>query len=80
MDEVYQMLQDYKEKSQSDGTLINKRIEQNIAWLHRMIESRLKSDFYNNSAHKTRLEKAEKSIRERQSDVFSLYFELFGSI
>lgn len=77
LEEVYEMLKEYRQKCSSNNGIINKRIEQNINWLHRMIESRLKADFYTNPLNKTKLEQAEKALRTRNSDVFTLYNELF---
>ena len=57
IEEIWEVVSNYFEKTQENGYFQHKRKEQNKFWLMQTIESRLKSDFYARASIKIELEK-----------------------
>ena len=70
IDEIYQLIEDYLELTRENGYFDRKRYQQSKYWLLQTIESRLKSDFYQNERIKEELEKQLKALRANKTTPF----------
>lgn len=70
IEEIWEVVSNYFEKTQKNGYFQHKRKEQNKFWLMQTIESRLKSDFYARPSIKIELEKQLIAIDENRTTPF----------
>mgnify|MGYP003139729353 FL=1 len=68
--EIWELVSDYFKTVKSNGYFQQKRKEQNKFWLLQTIESRLKSEFYENPSVKIELEKQLKALDENRTTPF----------
>ena len=68
--EIWELVSDYFKTVKSNGYFQQKRKEQNKFWLMQTIESRLKSEFYENPSVKIELEKQLKALDENRTTPF----------
>lgn len=71
IDNVWSMITEFIEKTNTSGYFNNRRLEQQKYWLLQTIEDRLKTDFYNRAAIKEALEKQLKLIEAGQTTPFA---------
>lgn len=73
---IWELISNYVSEAQEDGYFQRKRNEQNKFWLLQTIESRLKSDFFENTTVKKELEVQLKLLRENKTTPFKAATEL----
>jgi LAO/AO transport system kinase len=77
LEEVQKMIHDFRSLVIANKSFEKNRVSQNIAWLHRLLQSKLLNDFYSEHLNKEKVKQAENALRSNQSDVYSLFYDLF---
>lgn len=76
--DIYNLVEDYRKLTMASGYFEFHRNEQNKFWLMQTIETRLKSDFFNNEKIKKELKKQLKLIEENKTTPFVAAEYLLG--
>lgn len=76
VDEVWELIKDYFKKTKENGYFETRRKKQARYWMYETIESRLKGDFYNQSAIRKKLASYEKKVTEGEMSSFKAAREL----
>lgn len=71
IEEIKEVIDLYISETKENGYFQQKRKDQNKFWLLQTIESRLKSEFYNNPSVKVELEKQLKAIQKNETSPFA---------
>ncbi|WP_035660073.1 methylmalonyl Co-A mutase-associated GTPase MeaB [Flavobacterium seoulense] len=71
INEVWETISNYIERTQNNTFFESKRAEQNEFWLMETIENQLKQDFFNNSEVQILLEKTKKAVQNNEYSPFA---------
>ncbi|MCX2680282.1 methylmalonyl Co-A mutase-associated GTPase MeaB [Galbibacter sp. EGI 63066] len=69
--EIWELIENYIEKSKTDRSFHQKRAEQNKFWLYQTIDEHLKSNFYQNERIKSALGQQLKAIENNETTPFA---------
>lgn len=76
IDEIWTVLEKYRQATQQSGYFTRKRQEQNRHWLHETIQQTLTETFYQNISVKSRLTEVEESVKDGKLSAWQAAEEL----
>ncbi|GLB53211.1 ATPase/protein kinase [Neptunitalea chrysea] len=78
IDDIWKLIEDYKENTFASGYFNTKRMEQQKFWFLQTIEERLKTNFYQNKTIKAALKEKEKALEAMEETPFKAANELLN--
>ena len=77
IDKVWEILNEFKEHSISNGWIQENRIKQNVFWFHQKLNQFIKNDFFSRKDVIEKLQKIELDVRNSKIDPFTAANKLF---